>query len=107
MRTILLPVMFFTCFILPNRLSGQGIIPQTTQDETAQVNPDSVVLEGTVAVNVFIEEIAKKRHIKTRNLMITELYKVLNDEDYDIKNFVNQILAVKRYKNSILEPFFS
>ena len=38
--------MFFTCFILSNRLSSQGIIPQTTQDETAQVNPDSVVLRA-------------------------------------------------------------
>ncbi len=68
---------------------------------------EKVVLEGTIAVNVFINEIAKKRQIKTKRLMISELYRVLNDENYDIKNFVNQILAVKRYKNSILEPFFS
>lgn len=68
---------------------------------------EKVVLEGTIAVNVFIGEIAKKRGIKTRSLMITELYKVLNEDDYDIKNFVNKILDVKRYKNSILEPFFS
>ena len=68
---------------------------------------EKVVLEGTIAVNVFINEIAKKRQIKTKRLMISELYKVLNDEHYDIKNFVNQILEVKRYKNSILEPFFS
>lgn len=69
--------------------------------------PEKVVLEGTIAVNVFINEIAKKRQIKTKKLMISELYRVLNEEDYDIKNFVNQILAVKRYKDSILEPFFS
>jgi glycerol-3-phosphate dehydrogenase (NAD(P)+) len=69
--------------------------------------PEKVVLEGTIAVNVFIEEIAKKRQIKTKRLMIKELYRVLNEDDYDIKNFVSQILAVKRYKNSILEPFFS
>ncbi len=69
--------------------------------------PEKVVLEGTIAVNVFINEIAKKRQIKTKKLMISELYRVLNEDDYDIKNFVNQILAVKRYKNSILEPFFS
>lgn len=68
---------------------------------------DKVVLEGTVAVNVFIDEIAKKRQIKTKRLMLSELYRVLNEDDYDIKNFVNQILAVKRYKNSLLEPFFS
>ena len=69
--------------------------------------PEKVVLEGTIAVNVFIEEIAKKRGIKTKRLMIKELYRVLNEDDYDIKNFVNQILSVKRYKNSILDPFFS
>ncbi|NOX84449.1 MAG: glycerol-3-phosphate dehydrogenase [Chlorobi bacterium] len=69
--------------------------------------PEKVVLEGTIAVNVFIEEIAKKRQIKTKRLMIKELYSVLNDENYDIKNFVNQILSVKRYKNSIFPTFFS
>jgi len=68
---------------------------------------EKVVLEGTIAVNVFIDEIAKKRQIKTKSLMIKELYRVLNEDDYDIKNFVNQILAVKRHKNSILDPFFS
>lgn len=68
--------------------------------------PQKVVLEGTIAVNVFIEEIAKKRQIKTKRLMIKELYNVLNEENYDIKNFVNQILTVKQHKNSILEPFF-
>jgi glycerol-3-phosphate dehydrogenase (NAD(P)+) len=67
---------------------------------------EKVVLEGTIAVNVFIDEIAKKRGIKTKRLMLNELYRVLNEENYDIKNFVNQILAVKRYKNSILDPFF-
>lgn len=51
-----------------------------------------VVLEGTIAVNVFIEEIAKKRQIKTKKLMLKELYQVLNEDDYDIKNFVNKIL---------------
>lgn len=69
--------------------------------------PEKVVLEGTIAVNVFIEEIAKKRGIKTKRLMIKELYRVLNDDNYDIKNFVNQILSVKRYKSSILPTFFS
>jgi len=66
---------------------------------------EKVVLEGTVAVNVFIDEIAKKRQIKTKRLMLNELYRVLNEDDYDIKNFVNQILAVKRYKHSMLDPF--
>lgn len=54
--------------------------------------PEKIVLEGTIAVNVFVEEIAKKRQIKTKKLMLKELYKVLNQPDYDIKNFVNNIL---------------
>jgi len=53
---------------------------------------EKVVLEGKIAVNVFVEEIAKKRNIKTKKLMLRELYNVFNDENYDIKNFVNQIL---------------
>jgi glycerol-3-phosphate dehydrogenase (NAD(P)+) len=53
---------------------------------------EKVVLEGKIAVNVFVEEIAKKRQIKTKKLMLKELYRVFNDENYDIKNFVNQIL---------------
>jgi glycerol-3-phosphate dehydrogenase (NAD(P)+) len=54
---------------------------------------EKVVLEGKIAVNVFVEEIAKKRQIKTKKLMLKELYHVFNDEKYDIKNFVNQILT--------------
>lgn len=53
---------------------------------------EKVTLEGKIAVNVFVEEIAKKRQIKTKKLMLKELYHVFNDEKYDIKNFVNQIL---------------
>lgn len=53
---------------------------------------EKVVLEGKIAVNVFVEEIAKKRQIKTKKLMLKELYHVFNDENYDIKNFVNHIL---------------
>jgi glycerol-3-phosphate dehydrogenase (NAD(P)+) len=55
---------------------------------------EKVVLEGKVAVNVFVEEIAKKRGVKTKNLMLKELYKVFNDEDYDINNFVNNITRI-------------
>jgi len=53
---------------------------------------EKVVLEGKIAVNVFVEEIAKKRNIKTKKLMLRELYHVFNDEKYDINNFVNNIL---------------
>lgn len=55
---------------------------------------EKVVLEGKVAVNVFVEEIAKKRGIKTKNLMLKELYKVFNDEEYDINNFVSNITGI-------------
>lgn len=55
---------------------------------------EKVVLEGKVAVNVFVEEIAKKRGIKTKNLMLKELYKVFNDEEYDINNFVTNITNI-------------
>jgi len=55
---------------------------------------EKVTLEGKVAVNVFVEEIAKKRGIKTKNLMLKELYKVFNEEDYDINNFVSNITVI-------------
>ncbi len=55
---------------------------------------EKVVLEGKVAVNIFVEEIAKKRGIKTKNLMLKELYKVFNDENYDINNFVTNITDI-------------
>ncbi len=55
---------------------------------------EKVVLEGKIAVNVFVEEIAKKRQIKTKNLMMKELYKVFNDPDYDLANFVNRIISL-------------
>lgn len=55
---------------------------------------EKVVLEGKIAVNVFVEKIAKKRNIKTKNLMLKELYKVFNSEDYDMANFVNMIISL-------------
>jgi len=55
---------------------------------------EKVVLEGKVAVNIFVEEIAKKRGIKTKNLMLKELYKVFNDEKYDVNNFVSNITVI-------------
>lgn len=60
---------------------------------TADIS-EKVTLEGKIAVNVFVEEIAKKRQIKTKKLMMKELYNVFNDEDYDIANFVNRILFI-------------
>ena len=55
---------------------------------------EKVVLEGRIAVNVFVEEIAKERQIKTKNLMMKELYKVFHEPDYDLANFVNQIISL-------------
>jgi len=63
---------------------------------TADIS-EKVTLEGKIAVNVFVEEIAKKRQIKTKKLMMKELYNVFNDEDYDITNFVNKILFSNGY----------
>jgi glycerol-3-phosphate dehydrogenase (NAD(P)+) len=53
---------------------------------------EKVTLEGKVAVNIFINEILKKRFIKAKNLMMYELYRVFNEENYDLANFVNNIL---------------
>jgi glycerol-3-phosphate dehydrogenase (NAD(P)+) len=53
---------------------------------------EKVTLEGKIAVNIFIDEILKKRFIKAKRLMMYELYKVFNDDTYDMANFVNNIL---------------
>jgi len=52
---------------------------------------EKVTLEGKIAVNIFIDEIVKKRFIR-KKLMMKELYNVFNDEKYDLANFVNNIL---------------
>ena len=53
---------------------------------------EKVTLEGKIAVNIFIDEILKKFFIKAKNLMMYELYRVFNEENYDLANFVNNIL---------------
>ena len=53
---------------------------------------EKVTLEGKIAVNIFINEILKKYFIKAKNLMMYELYRVFNEENYDLANFVNNIL---------------
>ena len=53
---------------------------------------EKVTLEGKIAVNIFIDEILKKFFIKARKLMMYELYRVFNEENYDLANFVNNIL---------------
>lgn len=53
---------------------------------------EKVTLEGKIAVNIFIDEILKKYFIKAKKLMMYELYRVFNEENYDLANFVNNIL---------------
>ena len=53
-----------------------------------------VFLEYEDDVYAAVEEIAKKRGIKTKNLMLKELYKVFNEEKYDINNFVSNITNI-------------
>ncbi len=65
-------------------LIGKGFFTPTISEK--------VTLEGKIAVNVFINEILKKYFIKAKNLMMYELYRVFNEENYDLANFVNNIL---------------
>ncbi|OQX73197.1 MAG: hypothetical protein B6D61_12790 [Bacteroidetes bacterium 4484_249] len=52
---------------------------------------DKVVLEGKIAVSVFCNDISKTNKLNGNYPIIAELYKVFN-EDYDISNFVNNVL---------------
>jgi glycerol-3-phosphate dehydrogenase (NAD(P)+) len=54
--------------------------------------PDKVVLEGKIAVNVFIDELKKKGMPEENYFLMNELFKVFN-EDYDISTFVNKVIA--------------
>ncbi len=53
---------------------------------------EKVTLEGKIAVNIFVEEIINKSFFKPKKLMMMELYKVFNEENYDLANFVNNLL---------------
>lgn len=66
---------------------------------------EKVVLEGKIATNVFVEKIATKRNIRTQDLMMKELYRVFNEKDYDITNFVKNILAAKPIKEDLFTWF--
>ncbi|UBM61663.1 glycerol-3-phosphate dehydrogenase [Candidatus Sulfidibacterium hydrothermale] len=66
---------------------------------------EKVVLEGKIATNVFVEKIATKRNIRTQDLMMKELYRVFNEKDYDISNFVKNILAAKPIKEDLFTWF--
>ena len=52
---------------------------------------DKVTLEGKIAVNVFCDEISKKRKIKCDYPIISELYKLFNEE-YDISEFASNVV---------------
>ncbi|MBW6460508.1 MAG: NAD-binding protein [Bacteroidales bacterium] len=51
---------------------------------------DKVVLEGKIAVNVIMEELAKRK-LENNFPILRELYRVINN-DYDLSQFVNRIL---------------
>ncbi len=51
-RTLLLSALLFVMFVLPRNTSGQGIIPQTTQEEATQAEPDSVALQPFPATGI-------------------------------------------------------
>lgn len=56
---------------------------------------DKVVLEGKIAVNVFIEEITK-RGLQDKFPILAELHRVFNNH-YDLSMFVNRILSFPTY----------
>ena len=52
---------------------------------------DKVVLEGKIAVNVFCNEISGSNSLNGKFPIISELYKLFNQE-YDISKFVSNII---------------
>lgn len=66
---------------------------------------EKVVLEGKIATNIFVDKIARKRNIRTQELMLKELYQVFNDKDYDITNFVNRLLKAQPIKEDLFTWF--
>jgi glycerol-3-phosphate dehydrogenase (NAD(P)+) len=54
--------------------------------------PNKVVLEGKIAVNVFVDELRKKKMPEENYFLMSELYKVFN-EDYDISTFVSKVIS--------------
>ncbi len=66
---------------------------------------EKVVLEGRIATNIFVDKIARKRNIRTQELMLKELYQVFNDKNYDITNFVNRLLKAHPIKEDLFTWF--
>jgi glycerol-3-phosphate dehydrogenase (NAD(P)+) len=65
-------------------LIGKGFFTQDISDK--------VVLEGKIAVNIFVEELRKKGMPEEQYYLMNELYKVFN-EPYDLSTFVSKLLA--------------
>lgn len=53
---------------------------------------DKVVLEGKIAVSVFCEEISDSNNLNGSYPIISELYKVFNEKNYDISSFVSKVI---------------
>ena len=53
---------------------------------------DKVVLEGKIAVGVFCEEISQKSKMNSHYPIISELYKVFNEKNYDVSSFVSKVI---------------
>jgi len=66
---------------------------------------EKVILEGKIATNIFVDKIARKRNIRTQDLMLKELYRVFNDKNYDITGFVNNLLGAKPIKEDLFTWF--
>ena len=52
LRRLLLPVLLFVTFILPGKVTGQGVLPQNPREETKQEQPDSVALQPFPATEI-------------------------------------------------------
>lgn len=53
---------------------------------------DKVVLEGKIAVSVFCDEISDSNNLNGNYPIISELYKVFNEKNYDISSFVSKVI---------------
>jgi glycerol-3-phosphate dehydrogenase (NAD(P)+) len=65
-------------------LIGKGFFTQDISDK--------VVLEGKIAVNIFVAELKKQKMPEEQYYLMNELYKVFN-EPYDISTFVSKLLS--------------
>ena len=52
---------------------------------------DKVTLEGKIAVNIFCDEISKKNGLDCKYPIISELYKLFNEE-YDFGKFASKVV---------------